>query len=214
MTQHIIRFITNDESRESFERLFGRADFADDLQNLKSEDRADASVFKYRDVIASAGQFNSAGVAGILNPLKDRSHFHLIYLSRHPKGLEVFKDAEKKSMTDMETKRAEVEQASREAGGQMELFGADDAPESEYFRSLRHRYRQRAILDTESQLTRASTVSFDDIWRIWLSYPLVWESDVKEWVKRSDQIEVNGLIGNQRVPQRGKGHSLSTVKKK
>ena len=208
MTQHIVRFIANDESRESFERLFGQAEFAEDLQNLKSEDRADAAVFKYREVVSTAGSFDCTGVAGIVNPLKDRSHFHLIYLSRHPKGLEVFKDAEKKSMADMETKRAEVEQANREAAGQKELFGAKDAPESEYFRSLRDRYRRRAIEETVSVLESTSKVSFDDIWQIWVSYPMVWESDLKDWVRQSEQVLVEGLVGKQRVPQRGKNHLL------
>lgn len=208
MTQHIIRFITNDESHDSFQRLFGHADFADDLKDLKSDDRADAAVFKYRDIVATAGKFGFAGVAGILNPVKDRGHFHLIYLSRHPKGLEVFKEAEKKSMSDMEAKRAEVEQANRESGGQLELFGAEDAPESEYFVSLRNRYRQQAIRETADRLETDGRVSFDDVWQIWVSYPMVWESDLKDWIAHSEQIEIHGLVGKQRVPRRGKNHFI------
>lgn len=210
MTQHIIRFINNEESRASFERLFGSADFADDLQDLQQEDRADEAVFKYRGVVGQAGNYGFPGVAGILNPKKDRSHFHLIYLSRHWKGLDVFKDAEKRSMADMETARARVEQSSREARSkQRELFAAEDAPESEYFRSLRGRYRSRALDDIESMLEKRQRISYDEAWNAWLRYPMVWESDLKDWIKDSDHIVVEGLSGRQRVPQRGQGHFLA-----
>jgi hypothetical protein len=210
MTQHIIRLINNEESHASFERLFGSADFAEDLKDTKQEDRADAAVFKYRDAVSRAGSFGFSGVAGILNPLKDRSHFHLIYLSRHWKGLHVFKDAEKKSMSDMETARARVEQSRREIQSkQPELFAAEDAPESEYFRSLRDRYRQLGIDDIESLLANYKRISYDDAWNVWLGYPMVWESDLKEWIKQQSQgIVVDGLSVRHRVPQRGKNHFL------
>lgn len=210
MTQHIIRFINNEESKESFERLFGSANFGDAIRDLEREDRVDAAVFKYRDIVSRAGSFGFPGVAGILNPLKDRNHFHLIYLSRHWRGLDVFKDAEKKSMAAMEKSRARAEQSHREAKSkQPELFAAEDAPESEYFRSLRERYRQRAIDSIESILTSRGRISYDDAWNAWLRYPMVWESDLKEWIKEESQgIEVEGLSARQRVPQRGANHFL------
>ncbi len=211
MTQHIIRFIEHEESQASFERLFGSKDFAEDLKHLRQDDRADAAVFKYRDAVSSAGQFRYPGIAGILNPIKDRSHFHLIYLSRHPKGLDVFKDAEKKSMVDMETARAKLEQSTREAKSkQREFFDAEDAPESSYFRMLRDRYRQLAIADVETALNIEGRIDYDDAWNAWLRYPMVWESDLKEWLQQqATRIKIDGLTGRQRVPQRGKSHSLT-----
>ncbi len=210
MTQHIIRFINNQESKESFERLFGSARFADNIKDLEQENRVDGAVFKYRDVVSRAGRFDFPGVAGILNPMKNRSHFHLIYLSRHWRGLDVFKDAEKKSMSNMETARARAEQSSREAKSkQTELFAADDAPESEYFRSLRDRYRQLVIDHIESILKKEGRISYDDAWNSWLRYPMVWESDLKDWIKQESQrIELEGLSARQKVPQRGQKHFL------
>lgn len=112
-------------------------------------------------------------------------------------------------MAEMATARARVEQASREARSkQRELFAPEDAPESDYFRSLRERYRRRAIEDIESILETHRS-SYDDAWNAWLRYPMVWESDLKDWIKDSDHIAVEGLSGRQRVPQRAMNHFLA-----
>ena len=209
MTQHIVRFIDNDASRDSFARLFGSSDFGEQLQGIAKEDRVDAAVFRYRDVVSAAGAFQFSGVAGILNPLKARSHFHLIYLSRDPKGLEVFKEAEKKSMVEMESGRASAQQASREAKTkQRELFSPEDAPESEYYLLLRERYQNLAMAELDSILQEQNRVSYDDAWLTWLQFPMVWESDLKNWIRSSPNIEIEGLGPRQRVPRRGEGHSL------
>jgi three-Cys-motif partner protein len=209
MTQHIIRLAEREGSQASFERLFGSTDFRERLEGTNQEDRVDAAVFEYRDVVSRAGKYEFPGVAGILNPLKDRSHFHLIYLSRHWMGLNVFKDAEKKSMEDMEKDRARVEQSRREAQSrQPELFPAEDAPESDYFQSLRDRYLGLAFDYLDSVLLERRTIEYDAAWNAWLRFPMVWESDLKGWIKRADHLTVEGLSERQRVPQRGKNNFL------
>lgn len=208
MTQHIVRFIDNTASQESFEELFGSAAFHERLAGTERDDRVDASVFQYRDAVSEAGGFDFPGISAILQPHKDRSHFHLIYLSRAAKGLEVFKAEEKKSMQDMETARAKAEQRKRVSkAGQLEFFGPDDAPESNYFESLRKRYINLAQSDLESTLRSDGQILFDDAWCRWLRFPLVWESDLKDWIKQSG-IRVDGLSERERVPKRKRGHVL------
>ena len=147
MTQHIVRFITNEASASSFEKLFGNPGVSAELKGFSREDRVDRCVDKYLEVVTREGGFSHTSVAGVLNPNKNRRQFDLLYLSRNAKGLDVFKGAEKKSMEDMESLRAKVESASREKRTrQQELFGADDAPPSPYYNSLRERYLSRAKL--------------------------------------------------------------------
>lgn len=209
MTQHIVRFINNEASQESFERLFGSKDFRDRLAGTDKEDRVDAAVFEYRNAVSSAGDFEFPGIAAILNPIKSRSHFHLIYLTRSSKGLEVFKGAEKKSMEDMESARANAEQKRRESlTGQMELFGAENAPESDYFQSLRDRYRGLAAETLTDMLDRNVNLPFDDAWKLWLRFPMTWESDLKAWIAR-EKITITGIEAGKRVPMRGKNHLLA-----
>jgi hypothetical protein len=52
--------------------------------------------------VQQAGGYTHASSAVVLHPVTKRSHFHLIYLTRDPKGIEVFKESEKRAMSDME----------------------------------------------------------------------------------------------------------------
>lgn len=207
MTHYVIRFINNDESSESFVKLFGSSGYAGPLEGTTREDRVDAAVFRYRDAVRAAGRFSFTGVASILNPIKQRSHFHLLYFTRHPKGIEVFKDAEERSMKDMEDLRAQAEQSHKQRKtGQKELFSADEAPESKYYLELRRRYRTLAINSVEDILRQHGRMKYDDLWKIWLQYPLAWESDLKRWIKDSSSVRVEGLEPKKRAVKRDKNH--------
>lgn len=207
MTEHIRRFLDSPDERtqQSFERLFGSPDFKRRLQGLARQDREDAAVRQYMNCVRLAGGFSHASCAVVLNPLTNRSHFHLIYLTRNAKGIEVFKDSEKRAMADMEAARAEAQQRKRQCGGQRELFVAQDMHDSTYFDGIRERY----LLSTQKRaidlLTSKRRVLFDDLWTLSLSEPLVWESDVKEWIsewRATRQLQIEGMKPRQRVPRR------------
>ena len=49
-------------------------------------------------------------------------------------------------------------------------------------------------------------VSYDELWIAALSFPLVWEADLKTWISAwasSGQLTVQGMKPRQRVPRRG-----------
>lgn len=208
MTQHVVRFIDNESSRESFERLFGSADFKDSLSNTSSEDRVDQAVSKYCTNVSAVGNYRFTGVATVLNPLRDRAHFHLIYLSRDAKGLEVFKACEKSSMRDMEKAREIAKMQKRvERTGQHELFFDDEDVTSLYFQTLRERYLKNATSQLVSSLPEKTPVLYDEVWRQWLSVPLVWESDLKDAITRLG-VRIEGLAARERTPKRKKNHRL------
>ena len=116
MTGHVRRFIDSpdSETQQSFERLFGSKDFRDNINGLERNDRDDAAVFQYMGNVKAAGGFGYASPAVVLHPEINRSHFHLIYLTRNPKGIEVFKDAERQAMRDMESARPQAQQSRRQ----------------------------------------------------------------------------------------------------
>ncbi|REJ92780.1 MAG: hypothetical protein DWQ35_11445 [Planctomycetota bacterium] len=209
MTHYIVRFANNEESKESFERLFGSDDFYNRLQGTQGSDRVDEAVFEYRDAVSKVGNFDYAGIAGILNPIRDRSHFHLLYFSRHPRGLEKFKEAERRSMGEMEQLRARAQKSGREQRSQQrEFLYADEAPDSTYYLSLRERYLGFAKADVIRLLQAADRVTYDDAWNAWLRYPMVWEKDLKDWVRESSKIALDGLGKRERVPKLGRNHFL------
>jgi hypothetical protein len=54
-------------------------------------------------------------------------------------------------------------------------------------------------------------IAYDDAWTLTLSNPLVWESDLKEWIadwRKQQSLTIEGLRPGQRVPQREQHHAL------
>lgn len=215
MTGHIKRFIESpqDETRESFIRLLGSADFKSRIEGLAGQDLEDALVALYSDSVKRTGQFNYLSHAIVLHPEKDRTHFDLIYATRHEKGVEVFKDAEKKAMTEGEHARAEAQRRSRESkSGQSEFLFTDRSSHgSAYYESLRSRYLARSRESVRRQMSAKQRVPYDDAWILALAQPLTWESDLKEWIDawvKEGALKIEGMTERQRVPHRGKGNIL------
>jgi three-Cys-motif partner protein len=208
MTGHIRRFLDSPqaETQESFSRLFGSPAFRERVQGLAHRDREDAAVEEYTRNAKLAGNYKFACNAIVLHPEIDRTHFNLIYLTRHPEGVMVFKEAEKKAMEVQEAARAEVQQRRRVSReNQPELFGSQELRDSSHYESLRDRYLAKTRERVLSALKSERQLLYDDALALALSEPLSWESDLKDWIEQwrdAGQLEVGGMHQGQRVPHR------------
>ena len=212
MTEHIRRFIEwqQEQNQESFIKLFGSSQFKDKLKGLDEKDREDAIVTAYSECVKRVGAFGYTSSAIVLHPKKNRTHFHLIYATRGRKGVEVFKEAEKKAMSEMEKARDEAQKREREERtGQTEfrLFsGTVTQDPSEHFRSLRERHMSRARAAVLALLRTKKQLPYDEAWASAMTFPLTWESDLKDWIRdweHAGRLEATGLKEKQRVPQLG-----------
>jgi hypothetical protein len=177
---------------------------------LEEKDREDALVRAYSESVKRVGTFSYTSSAIVLNPIRDRTHFHLIYATRDPKGIEVFKDAEKKAMPVMEQTRDKAQKRAREERtGQKELrlFSSATAQDpSAHFRSLRKRYASRARTAVQQLIQAKRELVYDEAWSLAMTFPLTWESDLKEWLtdwNNSGCLKFAGMSENRRVPKRG-----------
>ncbi len=212
MTGDIRRFVESQDeaTKESLKRLFGSDEFRDRVKGLRGQDKEDAVVAVYREVLERTGNFNYTADAIVLHKSHDTTRYHLVYATRNSRGVKEFKKSEKKAMEAMRKFYAEGDQRkSIEKTGQGELFAADVKHESLYLESLRTRYLTKAKAVVKSELQKSQKVAYDKAWVLALREPLVWESDLKEWIKewRKD-LTVDGLTGRQAVPQFGKSHWL------
>ena len=215
MTGHIRRFIDapNDVAQEGFEQLFGSDVFRQRIAGLDRQDREDELVEAYIDMVKCTGDYRYVCPAIVLHPKFNRTHFHLIYATRSPKGVEVFKSVEKKAMVVMEKDRAAVQQRKRVAkSGQQELsFAVEAMHDSHHYDSLRDRYLEKAKLKVLELLRSRGQVPFDDLWTETLSEPLVWESDLKDWIRqwaKEGTVQVEGMGPRDRVPKREANHRV------
>ena len=209
MTGHIRRFIDYPEegNQQSFVRFFGSEDFREKVKGLAQQEREDAAVEEYIRNVKSTGKFPYVCSAIVLYPEIDRTAFHLIYATRNLAGIEVFKDAEKRAMALMEKARAEAKQRKREEKtGQTELYGGEILHDPIHYTSLRVHYlakSKQAVLDLIGVHTK---IPYDHACALTLSFPLSWESDLKEWIRHWVQeglLTISGLKARQQVPQRG-----------
>lgn len=214
MTGHILRFAEHSDPaiRSSFDDLFGSSDFRRRIADLAGQDREDELVRSYCDAVRAAGSYDYVCPAIVLHPENNRTHFHLIYATRKGKGVEVFKQVEKKAMEVMEKARAEAQQRSRvRSSGDGEIFPAGRLRDSRHYNGLRVRHLDAARLGVEQALQTRRVVLYDEAWIMALSHPLVWESDVKTWIAewvRAGTLEITGMKPRERVPKREAWHQL------
>lgn len=214
MTGHIRRFIDSPDepTKESFERLFGTPDFRSALKGLVGQDREDAAVQGYMEAVKAAGRFDYSSMAVVLHPEINRSHFHLIHLTRSPKGVEVFKAAEYKSMLEMEKVRARAQQRRRESrAGARELFPAEEVHNQAHFDDLRERYLGRARESLIAELQSTARLRYDHAWARCVAHPLVWHTDLKKWIadwRDQGLLLIEGMEPRQREPKLNRGNAL------
>jgi three-Cys-motif partner protein len=213
MTGYIRRFAEHSEpgTRATFDHLFGSIDYRSRIANLAGQDREDELVRCYMDAIRKTGKFDYVCSALVLHPAKDRTHFHLIYATRNPKGVEVFKRAEKKAMEVMEQARASAQQRRRVTKtGQAEFsFDSESPLYGDYYVTLRERYLQAAYDRMQEMLTQQRRVLFDHTWAAALQFPLVWDSDLKDWIRdwrKDGSVQLEGLSSSDHVPKRDRDH--------
>jgi three-Cys-motif partner protein len=217
MTEHIRRFIEwpQKQNQDSFVKLFGSSQFKDILKGIEEKDREDAIVRAYSERVKHVGEFRFTSSAIVLHPEINRTHFHLIYATRDLRGIQVFKEAEKKAMPVMEKTWDEAQKREREERtGQTELglfSGKVTQDPSAYFRSLRERYVSRARATVRDLVQANKQVTYDEAWSSALTFPLTWESDLKDWIhewEQDGQLEIMGLKERQRVPRLGEDNYL------
>ena len=102
MTSWITRFLS-DETKP-FERLLG-SDLPR-LRQLQGEEQEEELVRSYKEAVVKAGNFKYACTLPVMKPDQDAFHFHMIYATRHMKGVEVFKATEKAIIPFMHETRA------------------------------------------------------------------------------------------------------------
>ena len=216
MLDFIRRFIEQDFSKESFSRLFRSDHFDANLQNLIGLDRDDAIADRYCSSLRDVCGFSYVQRTIVNHPDKDQPDFMLIYGTRHPKGVEVFKSVERLALGAQEKSRAQVESERRrkKEGGQKSFLDPTEMPDSNYHIDLRNRYLAQTRLLVLDAINGGETVAYTNLWTMALSRPLVWKSDLDGWLKEwcdKGLIEWKGHAPSERTFKRDKPHSFSRL---
>jgi len=208
MTSFIRRFIDSSDPEliRGFDKLYGGPDFRQKLKNVPQEERGDAMVREYADRVKAEGKFKYVCFTPIFQSEVDDVHFHLIYGTRHEKGLEVFKKEERKAVKTMEEARAKAQQLKRESGGTKELFSSAVMHDSSFYDGLRNKYLEQVREFCFKELSAKKKVPYDALWEKALTTPLVWIEDLNGWLsemKNDQKLKLLNMEPREKVPKRG-----------
>jgi three-Cys-motif partner protein len=90
---------------------------------VTSDERKAILVQAFSGCLAKLGKYGYVAETTVLRPVKDRPLYCLFYATRHPKGIEVFRDCQVKALTEQSKTRAATKVRHAEASsGQKEIF--------------------------------------------------------------------------------------------
>jgi hypothetical protein len=129
MYDFVLRTHVQEAFNKDMRSIFGELPETDDLTPKEKENLLITLYKKRLKEISPAGERRPRAVSvPVLYPLKDRTYYHLVYLTRHAKGIAVFMEVSEKLDFVQRKVRAQTKQDNRqERSGQMELFPAVDA---------------------------------------------------------------------------------------
>ncbi len=87
-------------------------------------------------------------------------------------------------------------------------------PESRYYVELRERYLRQAKCAVIDVINSRQHVDYDHLWASALRYPMVWEHDLRLWLRQwrdAGTLKWLGLAPRGRELIRGKHHSVALV---
>lgn len=152
----------------------------------------------------ATGSFQYATSTRILKPLQERTYFHLVYATRHPKGVEKFRDVEQKTFAEQQSVRQKAQREHRERkSGQSEIDFGSDVP-SGTFQAERKEQRRKAEVRLMS-LLKKGPMRYKTLQPRILELPLVWNTDLNEILaqgRRAGQFEITGLGPLERKPKK------------
>lgn len=159
-------------------------------------------VFMQR--LKTIGGYPYVTYTSILKPLAERTYFHLVYATRHWRGLEEFRNVEADAMEVQERVRFDVRQSVRaQRSGMNDMFGSN-ADEIESRRLLERRLRNldRARAEVDSFLSTKNQCAAHEAWAAAMVTPLVTVKDAKRILidlVKAGRVNVH-LRERQRVP--------------
>lgn len=188
MTRHIIRFLDEPDRKESYNNLFGRPEVLATLRNSRSRNepsyaRAEEAVHEYGLSLRLLCGFKYVSAAVILEPNEESIRYFLVYATNHPKGVEVFKNAESKAARIQDEVRHDTHVRKTH---QPSLVFDDAPPTSKISSALRQFYSDKArkrLIELLSTRTPHSKIHYSTVFCEVMAVPLVTADDLIGWLR-------------------------------
>jgi three-Cys-motif partner protein len=151
-----------------------------------AEKRKEILVNAFGNSLGRLGHYRYVAETTVLRPLADRPLYCLVYATRHPRGIEVFRDSQIEALTEQSSTRAAGMLAHTAKGtGQGELFQSLHEMGPDELKSYREN-EQREAQDTLIELAPSppNSVRYEDLWPQVLARHVVKRTEVNRMAAR------------------------------
>jgi hypothetical protein len=177
-----------------------------ELHGATSEDRKAIIVEAFGESLARVGSYNYVAETTVLKPLSDRALYCLCYATRHPKGIEVFRDCQLMALREQAKTRAVTKVKHAEAlTGQHEIFDSlhEMAPnELETLLASAKEAAEKTLLELTPAAPEATR--YENVWPRVLAKHVVRLTDVNQIaarLRKEQKIIFPDWERGKRVPQ-------------
>jgi hypothetical protein len=209
MSSFVTRFVN--DANQDFTDLLG-ANFAE-VRDLEGADQEDEVVRRYCEAIRNVGEFRYACALPVMKANQDSFHFHLIYATRHSKGVEKFKEVERGAARQTAIIRAEKQQRKREKrSGNLDLFDPEVRYRETRYQRLEGKNKGLAGTAVMTLIKSRGSVSYDECWAEAMQFAAVYESDLRGWLstwESQSQVRIAGRKTPTEVLKISSGHVIS-----
>jgi three-Cys-motif partner protein len=189
----------------SLDEFFGTVDWRK-IREAPEGEREEAIIHLYKEQLRTVGAFQYVTSTRILKPLSDRAYFHLAYATRSRRGIQKFRDVEKRTVLEQDEVRTAAKRDHRVAKtGQSEI--AFDSirtlgPATQEEKAQRLEQARGLMFASLQQ----GPILFEHLQPRMMEVPLVPASDVNKILmdaRREGRIAIEGMRPKERTPKDG-----------
>ncbi|HLH57000.1 MAG TPA: three-Cys-motif partner protein TcmP [Verrucomicrobiae bacterium] len=191
MARHAVRFLEQNDRKDSYDALFGRVEAMQVLRNTAKHRKLSVMLQEYCLSLKLLCGFKYVSAAAILEPNEEAIRYFLVFGTNHPRGIEVFKKAEQVA-TRIQNKVRFATIFGRKCQGEFDMSAAP-ALKTKIVYELRNQYIAMAMERVIEDLLKGEKslgVPYCDLFARAMELPLVSPEDLIEGIKDLPSVKM------------------------
>ncbi|MCL6250398.1 three-Cys-motif partner protein TcmP [Altererythrobacter sp. KTW20L] len=203
------RFVEHPDLADTFDRLLPGVDWRPRFASLTADPASGPDERKafllscFKEAVKAIGGFKYVADIEIRHPGKNRTYYFLVYATREPHGLEVFRDCQVKALAAQAQIAGQKSQAKRETNGQTSLFGTEWESAGINHRQFLDEQRNAARLLLLEIAATEPGIRWGEVWPRMLADYAIRKTDagaIAGTLRKEAMVSFPGWGGKKRIP--------------
>jgi hypothetical protein len=192
MARHAVRFLEQNDRKDSYDALFGRDEAIDVVRKAPKHRKLTVILQEYCTSLKDLCGFKYVSAAAILEPNEEAIRYFLVFGTNHLRGIEVFKNAEKAAARMQDKVRFETI-FKRKSYLQSEFFANPSVLKTKIVYQLREEYVAKAMENViREMLSKPTTESipYRNVFARAMELPLITPEDLVAGIKMLTSVKL------------------------